>query len=211
MAKIYSYVVEHDYGLAPNPFGGYCTLAVCKPRIRKSSNLEIGDWIIGTGSKSLEIFTKGTYLKKLIYAMRVEEKLNFNQYWSDERFQYKKPILNGSLVNMYGDNIYHSDEKGVLYQLDSAHSNVDGSTNKKHLKTDTNGQNVLISQDFYYFGELAPKIPKSLLEVCHSGIGEKIVPARYTDSFLKWLRSNFQQGIHGDPANWINYKQLQLF
>lgn len=45
----FSYVVEHDYGLAPNPFGGYCSLAVCKPGIRGNENLKIGDWIIGTG------------------------------------------------------------------------------------------------------------------------------------------------------------------
>ncbi|MBW2740862.1 MAG: hypothetical protein JRE64_18905 [Deltaproteobacteria bacterium] len=25
--KLYSYVVDHDYGYAPNPFDGYCTLA----------------------------------------------------------------------------------------------------------------------------------------------------------------------------------------
>ena len=25
--KNFSYKIEHDFGLAPNPFGGYCTLA----------------------------------------------------------------------------------------------------------------------------------------------------------------------------------------
>ena len=55
--KIYSYKIDHDFGLAPNPFGQYCTVAVCKPDIRKSKNLKIGDWIIGTGSKSLSKVT----------------------------------------------------------------------------------------------------------------------------------------------------------
>ena len=103
--NFFSYVVEHDYGLAPNPFGGYCTLAVCKPGIRKNKNLKIGDWIIGTGSKKLN------RLNHLIYAMKVEEKITFEEYWNDRRFRFKRPIVNGSLVQMYGDNFYHKDEQ----------------------------------------------------------------------------------------------------
>src|SRR5690554_1158418 len=104
--KIYSYVVHHDYGLAPNPFGKYCTLTVCKTKIRKSNNLNIGDWIIGTGSKNIEVVAGHKCIDHLIYAMKVSEKILIEDYWLDERFQYKKPIINGSLVSMYGDNIY---------------------------------------------------------------------------------------------------------
>src|SRR4051812_17344850 len=112
----FSYKVEHDYGLAPNPFGGYCTLAVCKPIIRNNKNLAIKDWIIGTGSMKLK------RIHQLIYAMQVEEIITFNQYWADPRFQYKKPIINGSLVQMYGDNFYHQDPNTKRWiQEDSAH------------------------------------------------------------------------------------------
>ncbi|MBK9047533.1 MAG: hypothetical protein IPL74_12755 [Bacteroidetes bacterium] len=62
---MYSYLIEHDLGLAPNPFGKYCTLAVCKSEIRKSKKLSIGDWIIGTGSGDLEAATKKTATKKI--------------------------------------------------------------------------------------------------------------------------------------------------
>lgn len=27
---LFSYIVDHDLGFAPNPFGGYCTLVRCK-------------------------------------------------------------------------------------------------------------------------------------------------------------------------------------
>lgn len=211
MLKIYSYVIEHDLGLAPNPFGGYCTLAVCKGAIRKSNNLNIGDWIIGTGSKSLEIKTSSPYIGKLIYAMKVEEKLTFNEYFIDKRFQDKKPNVRGTLFKMYGDNIYHCDNENIWHQADSAHSNHDGSVNQKHLKRDTDGKNVLISKSFFYFGDNAPDIPKNLIGVCHSGVGEKIIPEKYTATFLNWLNSNFSKGIHGDPVNWIKYNQLKLF
>ncbi|WP_225761747.1 hypothetical protein [Acinetobacter sp. Marseille-P8610] len=33
--KIFSYVVSRDFGFAPNPFFNFCTLATCKPKIRK--------------------------------------------------------------------------------------------------------------------------------------------------------------------------------
>ena len=33
--KLFSYVVARDFAFAPNPFHGYCTLATCKPIIRR--------------------------------------------------------------------------------------------------------------------------------------------------------------------------------
>ena len=47
--KLYSYIVAHDGGFAPNPFWGYCTLANCKPKIRQTA--KVGDWIVGLSSK----------------------------------------------------------------------------------------------------------------------------------------------------------------
>ena len=35
-----------DYGFAPNPYFGYCTLATCKPVIRRCAG--VGDWIAWT-------------------------------------------------------------------------------------------------------------------------------------------------------------------
>lgn len=45
----FSYVVARDYGFAPNPFGGICTLATCKQRIRNNAN--VNDWIFGITKK----------------------------------------------------------------------------------------------------------------------------------------------------------------
>ncbi len=61
--RLHSYVVARDYGFAPNPFFGVCTLATCKPKIR--SVAEVGDWVVGTGSKR-----RGRD-KHIVYAMRV--------------------------------------------------------------------------------------------------------------------------------------------
>ena len=47
MSRVYMYVVDRDFGFAPNPFHGVCTLATCKPAIRKGAR--VGDWVIGMG------------------------------------------------------------------------------------------------------------------------------------------------------------------
>lgn len=112
----FRYKLDHDYGLAPNPFGGIMTLAVCKGDIRKNQNLAVGDWIIGTGSKKMNM------LNRLIYAMRVEGVMTFDEYWNDPKFAFKKPDLNGSLARMYGDNIYHTSTDGQVVQEPCAHS-----------------------------------------------------------------------------------------
>ena len=49
--RLFSYVVAHDTGFSPNPFFGYCTLACCKPVIRRSA--QAGDWVVGLGRTSL--------------------------------------------------------------------------------------------------------------------------------------------------------------
>lgn len=209
--KIYSYLVEHDLGLAPNPFGKYCTLSVCKSEIRKSKKLNIGDWVIGTGSHALEETTKKRLRGKLIYAMKVTEKIALDDYWHDARFQYKKPVMNGTLVTMYGDNFYHKDSSENWIQEDSAHCMTNGSCNPEHLRKDTGGKNVLISEHFYYFGDKAPTIPIGLHDVCHITQGQKIVtPDELATAFLEWVTKNFHQGIHGDPLNWCEYNPNQL-
>ncbi len=91
MTKLFSYVVVDDTGFAPNPFGNYCTLACCKPDIRKAA--EVNDWIVGTGSK------KNNESDKIIYAMKVTEKISFARYSEDEEFKDRR------------DNIYFLDEK----------------------------------------------------------------------------------------------------
>src|SRR4051794_15707496 len=109
------YVVDRDFGFAPNPFHGSCTLATCMPRIRKPAQL--GDWVAGMGGRRL----KAT--GRCIYAMRVTETKTFDDYFADPAFFDKRPVRNGSSVMMVGDNIYHVDcSNGLWRQLDSHHS-----------------------------------------------------------------------------------------
>ena len=80
MPKVFSYVVDHDHGYAPNPFGGFCTLAKCKYGKKKRNIVELvqeGDWIAGTGGADLK---KSAGHGRLIYAMRVDQKMSLSEY-----------------------------------------------------------------------------------------------------------------------------------
>ena len=70
--RLFSYVVARDYGFAPNPFFGVCTLATCKPNVRRIARP--GDWVVGTGSAA---HNREGYL---VFAMKVAEALTFDQY-----------------------------------------------------------------------------------------------------------------------------------
>jgi hypothetical protein len=54
---LFSYVLQHDLGFAPNPSGDFCSLAKCKFGSAAKRNIielaEEGDWIAGTGGADL--------------------------------------------------------------------------------------------------------------------------------------------------------------
>ncbi|QCB46935.1 hypothetical protein [Hydrogenophaga sp. PAMC20947] len=155
MSNTYMYVVDRDFGFAPNPFHGVCTLATCKPIIRRVA--KEADWVIGMG---------GTRLKatgRCIFAMKVSRSITFNEYWTNPSYRDKRPIRNGSLKMIVGDNIYHK-FNGEWRQLDSHHSYPDGSPNIHNVKNDTQTDAVLVSDHFFYFGSAALEIPISILE-----------------------------------------------
>lgn len=191
------YVVVRDFGFAPNPFHGYCTLATCKPVIRKTAEVE--DWVIGMGGARL----KAT--GRCIFAMRVTEKLTFNQYWSSPRLLDKRPVRNGSQKMMVGDNIYYFDEAaGVWHQADSHHSNLDGTINQDNLARDTRADGVLISRHFYYFGRKAPVVPKALLGALgyKNQRSHRVIEYAEARRLVEWIQNSFLGSLNqvsGDP------------
>ena len=190
MTRLFSYVVTRDYGFAPNPFHGYCTLATCKPLIRKQAN--VGDWVVGTTSVAKRSCFGS--IPMLVYWMKVSEILTFNQYWSDPRFQIKKPVLNLSKKMAYGDNIYHIPQSGGWLQLNSHHTLPDGSINEDNLRTDTcHTDKVLISDEFVYMGRNPLCIPPSIanqqgVALAKKGAGHKssIFSSSFISNFENW-------------------------
>lgn len=85
MIKLFSYVVDHDTGYAPNPFGDYCTLAKCMYGFKRRNIVEMaeeGHWVAGTGGTEL---SRSAGHGKLIYAMRVKKKISLQEYCRTNR------------------------------------------------------------------------------------------------------------------------------
>jgi hypothetical protein len=193
MPTIYVYVVDRDFGFAPNPFHGLCSLATCKPKIRKKAQL--GDWVVGMGGGRL----KAT--GQCLFAMKVTSKVTFDEYWSNDLYKDKKPVRNGSKKTIVGDNIYHQVNQEWVQQ-DSHHSYPDGSPNPHNVKNDTQSNAVLLSDHFYYFGNTAPQISSEILN--NMGYKNGRSYRKFSEDkalpLLSYLQSNFTLNkLQGDP------------
>jgi hypothetical protein len=205
MPKVYIYVVDRDFGFAPNPFHGRCTLATCKPDIRKGARAE--DWVIGMGGGRL----KAT--GRCIFAMRVTLKTDFDDYWSNPVYLAKRPVRNGSRKMLVGDNIYHYVlARKEWHQADSHHSNPDGTANLENVANDTKSNQVLISDHFFYFGRSAPVVPRAIIDAIgyRNGRKHRVFNIDRCGVFITWLettRHNSLNQVSARPYDFDNSNQ----
>ena len=187
------YVVDRDFGFAPNPFHNLCTIATCKPITRRVAGED--DWIIGMGGSRLN--ATGC----CIFAMRVSRSITFNEYWGNPLYRDKKPVRNGSKKMIVGDNIYHQVD-GNWLQLNSHHSYPDGSPNLHNVENDTQTNAVLISDYFFYFGAAAIEIPPEILQGMHykNGRNHRTFNLAEAQPLISFIETNFTPNrLYGDP------------
>jgi hypothetical protein len=190
-----------DFGFAPNPFHGVCTLATCKPALRRTAR--VGDWVFGVGGSKLKA------VGRCIFAMKVTDAMGFDGYWSDPAFFDKRPVRNGSRRMMLGDNIYHRGDAEAWLQADSHHSQSDGSPNQHNVQRDTSGDRVLISRHFYYFGSGAPTIPSAYLSAIgfQNTIGHRVYALERCADLLRWLETNYSSELNTVVALPFQFRQ----
>ena len=184
MPKLCTYLITNDTGLAPNPYWGWCTLAVCTPN-HQGASLDNGDWIAGFLTKS-----RG---HRLVYAMEVMEQMDLNYYYHDSRFAKKRPNLRGSWKERCGDNFYSRNEDGTWKQHRNCFHIGDDA-----LRKDTRKSNVFIARKFWYFGRDAMLLPSALRPLV-GGRGIRVNHSdHHTAAFRKWMES-IDKGIHALP------------
>lgn len=193
---LYSYCLRYDDGAAPNPFWGVCTLAICKPAIRRTA--QAGDWVVGTGSVRSP---GGSSAGRVVYAMRVSKVLSMPDYdaWTRAKRPAKVPDWTSrDHRRRLGDSIYDFSEEPPALR-----PSVHGAN---EVRTDLSGRNVLVSNHFFYFGNGAVPLPERLLPIVHQGRGHRSwMNEPYTDAFVAWLeRLSVSPGVHGEP-------QMDLF
>lgn len=203
--KLYSYVIPRDYGFAPNPYFNYCTLATCKPRIRRCA--QIGDWVSAYGAARTSLH------EKLVVLLQIGEILTFDEYWEDVRFKSKRPVFNKGMIYMYGDNIYHHvGEEWV--QEPSHHSLEDGSINYANLNRDIQTDRVLIATEFYYFGNNAIDIPQKFDKLIGRGRNHTVCrDESIIEEFIDYISINYDKGIQGipycrRPGEFVHYRAI---
>lgn len=156
--------MTYDTGLAPNPFHGVCTLAVCTPN-HVRANLKANDYIIGVaGVRLRQKLNLPSDSRRIIYAMKIDEIKDLNSYYDSPDYKSKIPKLHGSKIEKCGDNFYKFFNEKLTHTGETT-AHVGSDINRQ----DCNGNRVFIGKNFTYFGSSAPEIPVS------KAWGEKLI------------------------------------
>ncbi|MFB6248367.1 MAG: hypothetical protein ABEL97_07345 [Salinibacter sp.] len=194
MPTLYTYVVATDSGAAPNPFGGVCTLVICKPEIRRTA--EVGDWVVGTGSAGSPV---GDIRGQVVHAMRVSAKLPMAGYddWARRQLPVKVPGGDSpSPLSRVGDAIYDFSESPPRLRRGSVHCEGD-------RERDLGGRFALLSEHFYYFGAQPRPLPEPLRPIVKEGQGHRSsLNDEYVEDFIEWIEGLGAEPnrLHGRPA-----------
>lgn len=185
MSRLIAYVVKHDYGFAPNPYGGFLTLATCKPGIRDAAR--VGDVLLGTGS------VRNVGCDGLIYAARISEIVSTAAYGDQARFAIKRPVAGQGKERQLGDNIYHLDGDQWVQRQNPFHDEGNQATDLSSLR-------VLVCSEFWYFGDTAPDLAAHFPDVIKKGPGWRYTTdAQRVSEVLAWL-GGFDCGVLGRPS-----------
>lgn len=186
--KLSAYILAVDSGFSPNPFGRHCTLACCKPAIRR--NAEPGDIIVGSAS------VPSGLSGRLIYAMRVRKVLPFQRYWEHPTYRYKRPSSR-TAISTRGDNIWHQVARGEWRGIAGALHD------KRHRDRDLRGENALIATEFYYFGCNAIAVPDEYTSLLATTQGHRnTYDVTLITRFWNWLsRTAPKRGRIGKPSD----------
>lgn len=163
----------------PIHFGALALFVICKPIVRRKA--QIGDWVVGTGSKNSPI---GNIGGKVVYAMKVTEKMTMQDYDSyTKRILPKKipKIRSRDWRSKLGDSIYDFYASSPPKLRESVHT-------EENKARDLRGEYALLSKEFFYFGDKPQVLPNILKPIVKEGQGHKGPSnADYVDDFLKWL------------------------
>lgn len=200
--RLFSYIVRYDAGTAPNPDHGMCSLAICKPSIRRVATR--GDWVVGLAPASEK--------NRLVYCMRVDAKMSWREYivacnegtgipdgFNVAAFTKRVPKRRTDL----GDCIWKNAEVKAEPRPTASNHRIDD------FKIDViSGQSVLVSKNFYYFGcgNRAKVFLDESLNIIVPGRGHRSDANNpYRLEFSLWLKRTFrmheidQPGKYGVP------------
>ena len=197
---LFSYKMTDDVGFAPNPFHGFLSLATCKPKIRLKKDK--GNYIAGFTSK--ELCGEKVGHERLVFIMKVTEKVNFDRYWNDPQFQIKKPNRN-SKINTRGDNIYEPIKNLNKFDINNYIQHPNYFHFEREREHDLTGQFVLLSDEFFYFGMGAIPLDEFKINIprTQSAHGVKTDDGLEIKKIWEYLSANFPKSVPiNRPHKW---------
>lgn len=200
--RLYSYCIPYDDGAAPNPYWGVCTLVICKPAIRRTA--EVGDWIAGTGAKYGRLSDRKSknMSGRLVYAMRVTEKLSMEDYDKRTRTSLINKIpdqKSPDTQRKLGDSIYDF-SSGSPVQRAGVHTD-------ENEERDLSGKFALLSKHFFYFGANAIELPLHLLPIAQQRQGHRVkLNQDHAHPFVQWV-----EGLGHKPGSVLGEPLLDVF
>jgi hypothetical protein len=193
---LYTYCLRWDDGAAPNPFWGICTLAICKPAIRRKA--KVTDWVVGIGSRNSPLRPNRDVSGHVVYAMKVTNVMSMPDY---DKFCRKH--LTGKIPH-WGSRSFRRRMGDCIYDYAAGgHPELRPSVHKEgNRRTDLSGKNVLLSRHFYYFGDSPVELPEWLLPICHPTQGHKsLANEPHKREFEDWIshRRDALNTLLGEP------------
>ncbi|MGD1089835.1 MAG: hypothetical protein ABR955_14105 [Verrucomicrobiota bacterium] len=140
MAKFYFYKLTVDDGGAPCVENGLLSLAICKPMLRSTAEDKTDDIIFGFAANSLHADNR------LIYIARVTKKLTDGEYFKEQKYKNRKDCIyewTGKTYKVRANAKFHGSDKDLTHDLGKS--------------PDFARANVLLSDDFRYFGGNVPE------------------------------------------------------
>lgn len=236
LTRARGYVLKTDTGFAPHVRHGLISLTTCAPQVRSSAGP--GEWVFAVGSRHYPTRRELVYAFRVEYTIHMDEYYNDDRFHGRKpipgndnppgdniyapRDQVEKiAVVNGSVLpqsaSASADDSYekgevdgilcYTHEGGEYFQLDPGYHNL---TNyRTDLEKRGNREKLLISSDFYYFGENTVTVPEDIAELVVPGFGDhgsrnanrKVSDVESVTPFVDWLRSTFRVGVHGQPKH----------
>ena len=150
---------------------------------------------MGLGAMSSPI---GDMSGQVVYAVRITQRMTMREY--DALCLAKVP---GKIPN-WASRVYRKRVGDCIYNFSTAgdptlrHSVHD----ERNRRVDLSGENALLSDHFFYFGDHPRALPEHLRPILHQTQGHKSrANAPYVNAFVNWIESLGLKPnkLHGEP------------
>ena len=172
---LYSYLQPIDNGGAPCVSNGVLSLAICKPRIRKHA--KVGDMIVSFAANGMKLKCEKP---QIVWMAKVTQVVTMKEYYN--LYKERRDCIYDDNLNLL-DNPFHF---------------------CSNIERDLSGENVLLSNDFIFFGDKHINVDENFLEIVPKVQGHLSQKnSNYEETFRKYFESFTRRKVLGRHINTV--------